>query len=118
MKSILVLCLLVSIFGCKIVSCPVAETIATGASAAIAKAADCANPQAIHDDILAFLDKDGTCRKPVESGPIAFIACPILSRLVTNAVWKKVPAKWECDGGMAKEAIVFTLTAGCNLIPF
>lgn len=118
MKSLLFAIVLVSATACKVVSCPVAETIAKGAAAAIASSAACKNQQAIHDDILAFLDSEGTCSRPQPSGPIAMIACPILSRLVANALWKKVPAKWECEGGVAKEAIVFTLTAGCNLIPF
>lgn len=118
MKALLTIVLLISLTACKIVSCPLAETIATGAASAMAKAGDCKNPQAIHDDLLAFLDKEGTCQKPPPTGLIAMLACPVLSRLVANAVWKKIPAKWECEGGMAKEAIADVLTLGCNLIPF
>lgn len=117
MKKLIVVLPLLALFGCKIVSCPTADRIATGASAAIAKAADCKNPKAIHDDIVKFIGGD-TCKSPEQTGPIAMIACPILSKLVVDAAMKAVPAKWECSGGNAKLAVQAVLTTGCNLIPF
>jgi hypothetical protein len=118
MKKLLLVLSLVVLTSCKVVSCPLAETISKGAAAAMAKAGDCGNPAAIEADLMAFLDSEKTCQKPAPTGPIAMLACPLLGRLVANAAWKKIPAKWECKGGMAKEAMASVLTLGCNLIPF
>lgn len=117
MKMLLSLLVLVSLFGCKIVSCPTADRIANAAAMKISAVAACKNQEAIREDLTKFLGGE-TCNKPAPTGPLAMFACPILARLVTNAAWKAVPERWECEGGNAKLAIQSALTVGCNLIPF
>lgn len=117
MKKLILVLPMIALFGCKIVSCPTADRIATGGAAAIAKAADCKNVQAIREDLTKFLGGEA-CNKPEQTGPIAMIACPILGKLAADAMVKAIPAKWECSGGNAKLAVQGVLTTGCNLIPF
>lgn len=119
MKTILMALFFISLTACKTSNCPLSETIAKGASQALAKAGDCERPDLIEADIMKFLDSEGTCSKPQQSGPIAMIACPLLSKLVTDFVWKKaIKQEYLCHGGNAKVAMELAITAGCNLIPF
>lgn len=117
MKYLLLIALALS--GCKIVSCPMAEKIARGFANFAAEKAECENSELLYADVMAFLDKDKTCQKPVPTGPIAMLACPILSRMVNEAFWQsKGPKRYGCKGGQAKQIMEFAMSAGCNLIPF
>ena len=101
-----------------------AESISGGAAAAVAKALDCSNKEAIQEDIkgkileLSWFKKDIQKEtKGLGSSLCVLVAGAVLPPLVGMGA-EQVPEKWGCTAASASESIVSLAKMGCQAIPY
>ena len=76
----------------------------------------CSNSFAIHADLGKVVDKIGLCEEK-QTGLIADIACPSISKAIVESVAGGIPAEWGCKATDAKALASEGLLAICKLIP-
>lgn len=135
MKKFLVLIALLSLSGCKFlepkedkpnpikeIGCAIGQSMGMALSVKIAEEMACSNQAAINDDMYSVLVKIKVCdpiplveaQKFAMGVTIGSSMCLLAGNTLLNSVTEVALAKWECEGGKAKEAALAKLSEICN----
>jgi hypothetical protein len=93
-------------------TCDDTKRAADVAAAKMANVLNCRKPEAISADLQGQIEKAQLCENR-EQGALGEAICRPVSTYVVSQLVKKLPAKWECEGGDAAEMTVNTLYAAC-----
>lgn len=99
--------------------CAIEATVTTAVTNELVGGLQCQAPDEVKKDVGAVCKTFGLCKQPVQTGPIAALACPFISDWAVNELANAtIPDRWKCNPVDAKAKAIALLTAGCNAIPF
>ena len=93
-------------------SCDDTRKAAIIAGEKMANVLGCGKPEAIAQDLFSKIEQAKLCEER-EQGALQDAICRPVAAYVADQLVSKIPARWECKGGMAKEATVNTLYSAC-----
>lgn len=98
------------------IGCAIGVEIGKGLSGQLAEVLACSNQAAIDADMYEALVKIKVC-SPVSKSVIPPSLCKFAGRALFDALTNEKFAKWECEGGLAKEKLFDKLDELCGKLP-
>lgn len=123
MKKILPLFFALSFVSCtkdtlKPIACDAQKMAVNKIAAVFATTLQCNGLTALETDLNKQLEPLKLCESVTVQSTLADFLCPGATKYILDFGIAKLPAAWECKGGIAAEKLNAVLTDACMNIPF